>query len=112
MLRVNQASEQYAPPRGQGQPYIYLDSSRYSSVDTLSVAGVGTWYVWRNDMAFNPAVTAPTAPLTNSAGYFNPDTFQIISAGLDGEFFTDDDLSNMWPSTWGDYKKRVAAGVQ
>lgn len=111
LLRVNQA-KQYAPPRGQGQPYIYLDSSRYSAVDTLAVPGVGQWYVWRNDMTFNPSANPPGSPLISNSGYFNPDTFQIISAGLDGEYFTDDDLSNMWPSTWGDYKKRVAAGVQ
>lgn len=104
MLRVDQTTWQYSPSYGQGKPFIYLDSSRYQTIDTQSVAGVGQWFVWRNDVLFSPATNAPSGPLTNSAGYFNPETFQIISAGLDGEYFTDDDLSNMWPATWGQYK--------
>jgi len=34
---------------------------------------------------------------------FNASTFQIICAGRDGEFGTDDDLSNFWPGTRRDY---------
>jgi prepilin-type N-terminal cleavage/methylation domain-containing protein len=34
---------------------------------------------------------------------FNPDTFQILCAGLDEEFGTDDDLSNFWKGTRKEY---------
>ncbi len=34
---------------------------------------------------------------------FNPDTFQILCAGQDEEFGTDDDLSNFWRGTRKDY---------
>jgi len=34
---------------------------------------------------------------------FNPDSFQVINAGRDEEFGTDDDLSNFWPGTRREY---------
>jgi hypothetical protein len=34
---------------------------------------------------------------------FNPETFQIISAGRDEVLGTDDDLSNFWPGTRREY---------
>jgi hypothetical protein len=34
---------------------------------------------------------------------FNADTFQILCAGRDEQFGTDDDLSNFWPGTRREY---------
>jgi type II secretory pathway pseudopilin PulG len=99
-IRVSQANGQYKAPYSQSTPYVYFDSSRYADIDgqTINDAGVTVSFtVWRNSQ--NPKNPA-ALPL-------HPDTFQIISAGLDGEFFTDDDLSNMWPGTWGEYKTNL-----
>ena len=90
-------------------PYLYIDAANYNSVDFATnggnrVSGI-KYFVWRQDKFFDP--TDPSLPqLTaiNSKKPFNPDSFQIISAGRDGEFFTEDDISNMWSGTWGEWK--------
>lgn len=52
---------QYVQPKGKGEtPFLYLDNGSYASTDT--------------------------APYTQNDEAFNPSTFQIISAGMDGEF--------------------------
>lgn len=71
----------FAPPNKPASPYIYVDSASYL------VTGL-------------PA-TVEIDPKTGKP--FNPDTFQIISAGRDEKFPSDDDLSNFWPGTRKDY---------
>lgn len=63
-------------PRDLGQsPYLYIPSSLYSSTGSI----------------------AELNPVTGS--YYNLDTFQILCAGLDETWGTEDDLSNFWKGT-------------
>ena len=71
-------SNQYHPADKPGSPYIYIDKAYYGTPVTV---GANTY----------------TANVTD-----NPDTFQILCAGLDEEWGTDDDLSNFWKGTRGD----------
>jgi prepilin-type N-terminal cleavage/methylation domain-containing protein len=82
----------YAPSNKPKSPYIYIDKSKYP---ILAYAGVPS--------------TIPGAELrtSNPVEYFNPDTFQILCAGRDEIFGTDDDLSNFWPGTRKDYLDSV-----
>ena len=76
----------YAPSGKPGSPYIYIDSSRYGTFS----AGV-------------PGSLTLGANRRTATEYFNPDTFQILCAGLDEQWGTEDDLSNFWPGTRQDY---------
>jgi len=78
------ASNAYAPAGRSGSPYIYFDSQRYAR--TFSHTS-GTY--------------APV-PRTVSE-FFNPDSFQILCAGQDQIWNTDDDLSNFWRGTRGQH---------
>ncbi len=103
-LRVDQANGLYLAPNAGNTPYLYFDSSRYNDVNNLSISGLaglntemlpaGVFYVWGKQYQ-NPPVAGPP--------FFEPDTFIILSAGLDGVFYTADDLSNAWEGTWEDY---------
>ena len=74
----------YAPTGKPLSPYIYINSAQYAQqTSTPLVLSSGTY-----------------KPVMRTGGtYFNPDTFQILCAGLDEQFGTDDDLSNFWKST-------------
>jgi len=95
----------YAPSGKPGSPYIYIDSSVYTvpiippfmSVPTFALTG-GTYFAHRV-----PTSSAPLVLNDLNQPAFNPDTFQILCAGQDEEFGTDDDLSNFWPGTKRDY---------
>ena len=76
----------YAPGGKPRSPYIYIDSSRY---DTFSAGAPGSLTLGANRRT--------------TTEYFNSDTFQILCAGLDEQFGTEDDLSNFWPGTRQDY---------
>jgi len=76
----------YAPSGKPDSPYIYIDSSHYL---TFPYAGVPS--------------NIPGAERRIPAEFFNPTTFQILCAGRDEVFGTDDDLSNFWPGTRRDY---------
>ena len=69
---------QFHPREKPGSPYIYIDNMNYGTPVTV---GANTY----------------TANATD-----NPDTFQILCAGLDETWGTDDDLSNFWKGTRGD----------
>lgn len=79
----------YLPPNGQETPYVYFDSRTYSTAT----------YPWLDSPAGQPTqktgkVLRPYKRRLRDADkekqtpmkYANADTFQIISAGLDGEF--------------------------
>ena len=99
----------YFPPNAEGMPYLYIDAANYNFVDFAtnggnSVSGI-KYFVWRQDKFFDPNTLSPMSlTAASSPKPFNPDSFQIISAGRDGEFFTEDDISNMWSGTWGEWK--------
>lgn len=75
----------YTPSEKPDSPFIYIDSSKY---DTLS-AGV-------------PGSTTLGAIQRELNEYYNPDSFQILCAGQDEIWGTEDDLSNFWKGTRGD----------
>ena len=89
--RVN--ANQFHPIEKQGSPYIYIDSANY-----------------RYDHDSNPSTAEILQPFTVGGNTYyadpnaNPDTFQILCAGLDESWGTnsDDDLSNFWKGTRGD----------
>ena len=99
--------DQYYPSGKSGSPYIYINSNEYvwdhdsnptsaKVVQEFSLTG-GTYFAHR-------VPTSATGAFNNIAQpAFNDDTFQILSAGRDEEFGTEDDLSNFWPGTRGDY---------
>lgn len=75
----------FHPPSKPGSPYIYIDSANYSGGPFATPAG-------------------PYDTVRDAAGNaFNPETFQIFSAGRDEIFGNDDDMSNFWPGTRKDY---------
>ena len=69
---------QFHPRKKPGSPYIYIDNGNYGTSVTV---GANTY----------------TANATD-----NSDTFQILCAGQDEIWGTDDDLSNFWKGTRGD----------
>ncbi|MBM3955976.1 MAG: type II secretion system protein [Planctomycetes bacterium] len=122
--RVNTTNNQYAPREKPNSPYIYVPASQYETFvySTSSFTTPGAQMVPEKPFKRKMApFTVPTAPdsfwftntmpvpaeLTNQPTtgqqFFNPDTFQILCAGRDEVFGTDDDLSNFWPGTRRDY---------
>jgi prepilin-type N-terminal cleavage/methylation domain-containing protein len=94
----------YHAPGKQSAPYIYIPNSLYGPV------GVGALIPTYPSGGSNPYFAQRVPPAANPANYqeptqppFNPDTFQILSAGRDEVFYTDDDLSNFWPGTRREY---------
>jgi prepilin-type N-terminal cleavage/methylation domain-containing protein len=91
----------YRPAGKKGSPYIYIDSSSYlisggpPTVPTWSLTG-GTYYPHRL-----PNASGAMNDVSQQA--FNADTFQILCAGQDEEFGTEDDLSNFWKGTRKEY---------
>ena len=90
--RLSTNTFRYAPREKPNSPYIYIPASQYAAVSPpnppMSFSGLSGSY----------------APEKDSTGaFFNADTFQILCAGRDEKFGTDDDLSNFWPGTRKDY---------
>ena len=66
----------YGPSEGQGQPYVYIHNGAYGSLTYTAVTpGKGMARAYKSSVAPNP--------------YINAESFQIISAGLDGDYGTD-----------------------
>jgi len=102
-------SDQYYPAGKKGSPYIYIDAASYSFVpyDTSALTNPGAQRVpvtpppTKTALDFGTTVPVPTSPTPQP--FFNADTFQILCAGQDEEFGTDDDLSNFWKGTRKEY---------
>jgi prepilin-type N-terminal cleavage/methylation domain-containing protein len=75
----------YHPSQKPNAPYIYIDAPHYPAA-AFSLPG-GNY----------------AAEVDASGTVFHPDTFQILCAGRDEQWGTDDDLSNFWPGTRGEY---------
>lgn len=110
--RLDPVTFRYRLTHTGSTPLIYIDSARYldAGVDGSNIDGQQI-FVWRDDPNFSPKTTTP--PLLSAdpnQAVLHPDSFQIFSAGRDGEFYTDDDVSNMWPGTWGDFKEKMRKG--
>ena len=106
------AGAQFAPPNKPGSPYIYIDSANYANLPYLAASlGVAGAHFDPPKPLPTPPAGAPTAwystnvnfPSATTQKFANADTFQIICAGRDEKFGTDDDLSNFWPGTRKDY---------
>jgi prepilin-type N-terminal cleavage/methylation domain-containing protein len=88
------SSGMYHPPGKPNSPYLYVRSGTTNTGYGLPIAptvyplGSGSFIAW-----VQPSGTA----------FFNPDSFQIICAGRDEQFGTEDDLSNFWPGTRREY---------
>ncbi len=71
----------YCPANGQGAPYVYFASQSYSAGTTngynLGQGGAGVC---------KPYLADNSAAASGSVVYVNPMSFQIISAGLDGNY--------------------------
>jgi prepilin-type N-terminal cleavage/methylation domain-containing protein len=107
------ANLQYHPSGKQSSPYIYIPASEYNTYP-YNAARIAS-----NDYGahFVPPPSAPTPLPTDTRAWFtnlgyaapqtqnyaNVDTFQILCAGRDEIFGTDDDLSNFWPGTRREY---------
>ena len=113
----------YFPSGKKGSPYIYINSSSYTLLDSGTSTAQGwppkaptpassfTFKAGQDTVTISPGTYYPlhlpdpaaaslVASLqTGTMPYFNADTFQILCAGQDEEFGTDDDLSNFWPGT-------------
>ena len=96
--RVNASTGAYFPSGKSESPYLYVNASLYSSNAYAGGAAPG---------ALRQTYAGDSTPFYNAGSetndFFNPDTFQILCAGRDETFGTDDDLSNFWPSTRRDY---------
>jgi len=86
----------YLPPDGKDAPYVYFDSRVYTNNKFISGTSgpvVASLCVYK-DSAGNPLLypyvtkrnNAPVDLVTNPLTMPNPTTFQIISAGLDGDY--------------------------
>jgi len=92
----------FYPAGKAGSPYVYIPSSQYA----LSAPPSGTPYTIASGSYFAHRVPASSNPkdfANVNQSFFNEDTFQILCAGRDEKFGTDDDLSNFWPGTRLDY---------
>lgn len=123
---------QYSPPGLPASPYFYIDHNHYGMINAatgptihpstgtttrilaysgttaLQLTDVGAHRVPRRPLRAKPTASTPDAWYFTAAGsgtnaFFNPGSFQILCAGLDGIFGTDDDLSNFWPGTRREY---------
>jgi prepilin-type N-terminal cleavage/methylation domain-containing protein len=114
----------YFPSGKKGSPYIYINSSSYPLLDSGTSVARGwppqaptpassfTFNVGQDEVTISIGTYYPlhlpdpasASPLrTGTTPYFNADTFQILCAGQDEEFGTDDDVSNFWRGTRKDY---------
>jgi type II secretory pathway pseudopilin PulG len=90
----------YFPSGKPGSPYIYVNASEYGNTWPNSAY---TYTAGAAGQSYTIASNQYGAAKRTATEYFNPDTFQILCAGRDETFGTDDDLSNFWPGTRKDY---------
>lgn len=86
----------YKAPYSLDTPYLFFDSGSYAALDGQTVT-----------TDIGPVICEiPKYPGTSN--YMEPGRFIILAAGLDGEFYTPDDLSNAWTGTWESFQSQVA----
>jgi hypothetical protein len=72
-----------------GNPIAYFHRRDYARKDKYITREA------KSDLEQETVVTARKDPVTGL--YYNPDRYQLISAGLDGVFGTEDDIGNWTP---------------
>jgi hypothetical protein len=107
------SGNQFHAPSKPNSPYIYIDSAHYGNFlyAAATLGTPGAQLVPLKPQPPKPSASTPdawyftntNAPSATTQTFFNPDSFQIICAGRDEKFGTDDDLSNFWPGTRKDY---------
>lgn len=86
----------YKAPYSLDTPYLFFDSGSYAALDGQTVT-----------TDIGPVICEiPKYPGTSN--YMEPGRFIILAAGLDGEFYTPDDLSNAWTGTRESFESQVA----
>ena len=104
--RLNSSTGAYWPTGKSGSPYIYIDSGNYF---TYPYVTSGLSLVCAQRVPTSPPSASDASAFATASGgatsppFANADTFQILCAGSDETFGTDDDLSNFWPGTRRDY---------
>ena len=89
-VRSNATTGAYVDTSGLMMPYLYFDSASYVSIDnnrqgTINDTGIGP-----------PRFYIPREMVNGQPGDFlEKDRFIIYSAGLDGEYYTRDDVANV-----------------
>jgi len=90
--RLDVSTGAYHPTGKPGSPYVYIDAGNY-----------------RYDDDNNPVTPEILQPFTVGGNTYtadpnaNPGTFQILCAGLDEQWETEDDLSNFWKGNRQDH---------
>lgn len=94
--RITAAPVTYYPSGSKGSPYVYFDSGSYGTPQSPAT------FTDASNNVYSPV-------LASSTEFFNANTFQILCAGRDGKWGdkSDDDVSNFWQGTRGEYKERL-----
>lgn len=82
----------YFPSKLPQSPFVYIPKNNYGKKYPSE----------KLTYTANNATFTIEAETYESIDGMNPDTFQILCAGRDGEWDTEDDISNFWSSTRGD----------
>jgi type II secretory pathway pseudopilin PulG len=80
-------------------PFLYIPAVNYTA---LAYAGGAATVPGALRQSF-PGEGSAVLFATSTSPWFNPDSFQILTPGLDGVFGTDDDMSNFWKGTRKEY---------
>ncbi len=97
--RMDAETGGYHPAGKPNAPFIYIDASNYGTIFTHS--DIGTPVANRQrEIPGGPYWAEARTP--GGTDWHNPGKFQILNAGLDEQWGTDDDLSNFWKGTRGD----------
>ncbi len=101
----NDGFPSYAPPSGKDIPYVYFDSRIYTDASPISSSNsnpVASLCVYK-DSAGTPLLYPNASKLNASAALSmaNKTTYQLISAGLDGEY---GDVTGITAGTASTYK--------
>jgi prepilin-type N-terminal cleavage/methylation domain-containing protein len=97
--RMDAQTGGYYPAGKPNAPFIYIDASNYGT--TFTHSDIGTPVANRvRGIPGGPYSSVPRTP--GGTDWHNPGKFQILNAGLDEQWGTDDDLSNFWKGTRGD----------
>ncbi|MFM6127786.1 MAG: type II secretion system protein [Sphaerospermopsis kisseleviana] len=95
--RITAEPVTYYPSGSKGSPYVYFDSASYGTPQSPNTF---------TDDASN-VYSPETAVFTSGTEFFNATTFQILCAGRDGKWGSDDDVSNFWQGTRREYQDRL-----